>query len=104
MALSTQAEVDSFQDTHGPCDRVLTLWVEGTDISNLDGLSELIEIVSSVYIQNNTNLNSVAGLSALTSVGRNLWIQDNMRLTNLDGFSSLSPVWLDYWQFLKIMH
>ena len=92
MALNTQAEVDSFQDTYGPCDRVFTLYIEETDISNLDGLSEITEIVSSLYIRNNSTLSSVEGLSALTSVGRNLWIQDNMRLTNLDGFSSLTSV------------
>ena len=92
MALNTQAEVNSFQDTYGPCDRVLTLWVEGTDISNLAGLSELTGIGSSLYIQNNANLTSIDGFSSLTSVARNLWIQNNTRLTNLDGLSSLTSV------------
>ncbi len=92
MALNTQAEVDSFQDTYGPCDRVFTLYVEGTDISNLAGLSELIGVGSSLYIQNNANLTGVDGFSSLTSVARNLWIQNNVRLTNLDGFSSLTTV------------
>ena len=92
MALNTQAEVDSFQGTYGPCDRVLTLWVEGTDISNLAGLSELTGIGSSLYIQNNANLTSIDGFSSLTSVARNLWIQNNTRLTNLDGLSSLTSV------------
>ncbi len=92
MTLNTQAEVDSFQDTYGPCDRVFTLYIEETDISNLDGLSEITEIVSSLYIQNNANLISVEGLSTLTRVGRNVRIQSNMRLTNLDGFSSLTSV------------
>jgi len=92
MILSTQAEVDGFQATYGPCDRVLTLYVEGSDIGNLDGLFELTEVGSSLYIQNNTNLNSVDGLSSLSNVTRNLWIQNNTRLTKLDGFSSLASV------------
>ena len=92
IALHSQAEVDTFQTTHGPCDRVLTLNVEGADISNLDGLSELTEIGSSLHIQNNANLISVDGFSALTIVGRNLWIQNNASLTNLDGFSALTSV------------
>jgi hypothetical protein len=92
IALHAQAEVDTFQDTYGPCDRVLTLYVEGEDINNLDGLSELTGIGSSLYIQNNANLISVTGLSALTSVRRNLWIQNNDSLTNLDGLSALTSV------------
>ena len=92
MSLNTQAEVDSFQNTYGPCDRVLTLHVEGADISNLDGLSELTGIGSGLHIQNNTNLTSVDGFSSLTNVTRNLWIQNNTRLASLDGLSSLTSV------------
>ena len=92
MALNTQAEVDSFQDTYGPCDRVLSLYVEGADISNLDGLSELSDVASSLYIQNNPVLVDVDGLSALATVTRNLWIQNNNMLANLDSFSALIRV------------
>ena len=92
MVLNTQAEVDSFQGAYGPCDRVLTLYVEGIDISNLDGLSALTEAGSSLYIQNNPILVDVDGLSALTRVTRNLWIQNNASLTNLDRFSALTRV------------
>lgn len=92
IALHTQAEVNGFQDSYGPCDRVLTLYVEGDDINNLDGLSGLTEIGSSLYIQNNASLINVAGLSALTHVTRNLWIQNNAHLTNLDGFTALTSV------------
>jgi len=47
MALNSQAEVDSFQNTYGPCDQVLTLYVEGADINNLDGLSALTNMAGS---------------------------------------------------------
>ncbi len=92
MALNTQAEVDGFQDTYGPCDRVLSLYIEGADISNLDGLSELTDVGSSLYIQNNPMLGNIAGLSALTHVSRNLWIQNNDSLPGLDGLSALTTV------------
>jgi len=92
MVLQTQAEVDSFQETYGPCDRVLSLYLEGTDISNLDGLSALTGVASSLYIQNNPVLVDVDGLSALASVTRNLWIQNNASLANLDSFSALTSV------------
>jgi len=92
MALHTQAAVDSFQDTYGPCDRVLSLYVEGADINNLDGLSALTGVGSSLYIQNNPVLGNIDGLSALTNVTRNLWIQNNDSLTALDGFPALTNV------------
>jgi len=92
MALNTQAEVDSFQNTFGPCDQVLTLYVEGTDIRNLDGLSALTDVGSSLYIQNNPVLSDVTGLSALTNVTRNLWIQNNPGLAHLGGLSALASV------------
>ncbi len=92
MSLQSQAAVDSFQDIYGPCDQVLTLYVEGADITNLDGLSALTGAGSSLYIQNNPVLNNIAGLSALTSVTRNLWIQNNDSLTSLDGLSALTWV------------
>ena len=92
MLLQTQAEVDGFQETYGPCDRVLSLYLEGTDISNLDGLSALTDVASSLYIQNNPVLVDVDGLSALTTVTRNLWIQNNASLADLDGFSALTSV------------
>ena len=92
MALSTQAEIESFQDTYGPCNRVLSLYVEGDDISNLDGLSGLTDVGSSLYIQNNPQLGNITGLSNLTHVGRNLWIQNNDGLTGLDGLTALTTV------------
>ena len=92
MVLQTQAEVDGFQDTYGPCNRVLSLYLEGADISNLDGLSALTEVGSSLYIQNNPVLVDVDGLSGITSVTRNLWIQNNTSLVSLDSFLALTNV------------
>jgi len=92
MVLRSQAEVDGFQETYGPCDRVLSLYLEGADISNLDGLSALTDVSSSLYIQNNPLLVDTDGLSALTTVTRNLWIQNNASLADLNGFLALTNV------------
>jgi hypothetical protein len=92
IGLSSQADVDSFQTDYGPCDRVVTLYIEGSDINSLDGLSDLTSIGGSLYIQNNPALNNLDGLSSLVSVGRNLWIENNTSLTNLDGFTALTNV------------
>jgi len=92
IGLYTQADVDNFQANHGPCDRALTVYIEGADIANLDGLAALINIGSSLYIENNDALTDMDGLSSLTSVGRNLWVQNNSQLANLDGLSALTTV------------
>jgi hypothetical protein len=70
---------------------VLKLHIEGPDITNLDGLANLINI-SNLHIENNDAIISVYGLSSLTSVGGNLWIQNNSQLTNLDGLAALTGV------------
>ena len=92
IGLSSQAEVDSFQTDYGPCDRVVTLYIEGADIANLDGLADLTSTGASLYIQNNPLLNNLDGLSSLVSVGRNLWIENNASLTNLEGLTALTDV------------
>jgi hypothetical protein len=91
IGLYTQADIDNFQNNHGPCDRVLKLHIEGADIANLDGLAGLINI-HNLHIEHNDVLTSVDGLSSLTSVGGDLWIQNNSQLTNLDGLSALNSV------------
>lgn len=92
IGLYSQQDVDNFQDNYGPCDRLLTLYIEGSDITNLDGLSALTDVGSSLHITNNDVLTNIDGLSALTSVGRSLLIRNNARLTNLDGFSAITRV------------
>ena len=91
ITLNSQEEVDNFQLNHGPCDRAAALNIEGSDITNLDGLSALTE-VGTLEIQFNGALTNVNGLSALTSVAFNLLIRENAALTNLDGLSALTSV------------
>jgi hypothetical protein len=92
IGLWSQIEVDNFQLEYGPCDRLLGLTIEGNDITNLDGLAGLSEVVSSLDIKNNAALNDLSGFSSLISVGRNLWIENNDALTTLDGLSALISV------------
>jgi hypothetical protein len=92
LDLTTQADVDSFQLNHGPCDQVDSLAVTGPDINNLDGLSGLTKVDGELWIQGNNALTSLGGLSALTSVGIRLTIAYNAALTSLNGLSALSSV------------
>lgn len=90
VGLQSQADVDSFQEVYGPCDRLLGLTIEGVDITNLDGLADLTEVAGSLHIQNNPALTDINGFSSLVNVGRNLWIENNNALTNIDGFYALT--------------
>lgn len=93
VTLTSQAEVDAFD-----CTEVTEyLKISGPDITNLDGLSELVR-VGGLRIANNENLTDVDGLSSLEvitgKVGdpETLVISGNPMLGSLDGFSSLTSI------------
>ena len=75
-----------------PCERLNSLYIEGDDITNLEGLSEIVELAWSLQIVNNPLLNDISGLSALTRVGTLLLIQRNPAMSNLDGLAALTEI------------
>lgn len=93
ITLSTQAAVDSFQTTYGgggTCDTLPgSLFIRGADISNLDGLSEIITINGYLTIEYNPILANLDGLSKLSYVSKDIKISSNDLLTNVNGFQSL---------------
>jgi hypothetical protein len=96
ITLNSQAEVDNFQADYGGvggCDTVTgTLWAEGNDIYNLDGLAGLVNVEGTLWVFQNPVLTNLSGLANLTNVGGNLYIQINDALTNLDGLANLTDV------------
>jgi hypothetical protein len=92
ITLNAQLDVDSFQANHGPCDRLRNLYIQGADITNLDGLSALTTVDGELAVQDNIALTGLGGLSALTSIVGNALIQNNTVLTSMDGLSSLKSV------------
>jgi len=82
--LSSQAEVDAFQDNHGPCTQVtVELDIGGFDIVSLQGLAPLAGVSGYLNIDSSPSLGSLHGLDALSSVHALL-------LTGLHGLSDLS--------------
>lgn len=81
LHLETQAEVDGLnvQEVTG------NVVIEGTQITNLDGMSELTKIGGNLYIHQNNQLVSVAGLGSLQQVEGNYVIANNPRLAALRG-------------------
>ncbi|MEP4145606.1 MAG: S8 family serine peptidase [Halioglobus sp.] len=123
IKLSNQSQVDDFQATYGRgaiCNHIEgTLWIDSApwgSITNLDGLSEIVQIDRGLSIPNNNSerqvrvdvsglknltnngsymgLNSVTGvnsLTKLTSIGGQLVISDS-DASNLDGLANLRGV------------
>jgi hypothetical protein len=91
IELSSQAEVDSFQDSHGPCHRATNLTIRGPDIVNLDGLADFTEVSGRLSIYGNSQLTNIDGFPALVSVGK-LDILSNDVLVAIDGLNALAVI------------
>ena len=90
--LNTQAEVDALGATG--CDSVsgsLNIW-NSSNITNVDGLANLISVGGNLYIASNSNLVDLDGLANLAEVGVSLGIYYNPSITNLDGLSNISAI------------
>ena len=104
VTLTTQAEVDAFDDVTTPITTItgnleIGLLGSGSDIYDLSPLSTLTSVGGFLYIRDNSALQSLAGLNALTSVGSFLFIQYNSALISLSGLDALTSVgsflWVD---------
>jgi hypothetical protein len=102
ITLNTQGQIDAFPTDYPGCNEIIGSLsiISGADITNLDGLSQLISIGDNLNIINNPNLTDITGLSNLQSVGGNLNFDSNPALPNLDGLNSLTSVGGD----LKIVY
>jgi len=89
IELRSQAEVDAFQANHGPCDRATNLLIQGADIVNLDGLSDLVSVSGRLSIHGNTQLTNIDGFPSLARAGQ-LDITSNSSLTAIDGLRALT--------------
>jgi hypothetical protein len=91
--LNSQSEVDAFD-----CTSITgVLAIQGSDITNLGGLTGLTS-VSEVLIINSTGIENLNGLSGL-AFARSIWIENNPALTSLTGFSSPLTVSGSIWVY-----
>ena len=84
LYLTTQAEVDAFNYTQV----IGQLFIQGTSITNIDGLSSLISIYG-LNIES-TSITNIDGLASLTNV--QLLEIFNSPITNIDGLSGLDTI------------
>jgi len=72
----TQEEIDNFPLDYPDCQHIIApITVQGEDITNLDGLSQIVSTANSFFIKN-TSITSLAGLENLDSVGYLFEIQN----------------------------
>lgn len=98
ITLSTQSAIDSFPINYPGCTKISgILTIQGDDINNLNGLSQITVIGASLYVQLCPALTSLQGLSNLQAIGtvgptRSMFITNNPLLTSLDGLEHLTKV------------
>lgn len=91
--LSTQAAVDSFPIYYPGCtDFDGNITISGNNITNLNGLSNLMYIQKKLIIKDNTVLTNLSGLNAVIDIGEDLIIENNAALANLSGLDALVEV------------
>ena len=93
VTFSSQAEVDNFLIQYPTCTVINgNVVIEGSDISNLDGLINLTAISENLLVRSNTILTNLSGLDNLSTTGGFLWIDLNPGLTDITALGNLTSV------------
>ncbi|WP_115461596.1 hypothetical protein [Winogradskyella aurantiaca] len=69
-----------------------TLEIDNTNLSNLEGLSNLTEIGYEFVLTNNSNLSNMSGLTSVVTIIGDVKIERNDALTNLIGFPDIERI------------
>ncbi len=88
ITITSQAEIDSFATDYPGCTSLSSLIIEGPDITNLNGLSQ-IEMLFEFLVIQETSIQDFNGLDNLSEVSFELVIRDNPSLLDFTGLGSL---------------
>jgi len=83
--VTNQAQIDTFNYT----EITGSLIIQNTDITNVDGFSELVSIGGSFTFDNNDAITQLDGFNNLLTIGLHFYIRQNDLLQDISGFSSL---------------
>jgi hypothetical protein len=87
---STQTQIDSFPVNYPGCSGIEGFVViNGSDITNLDGLAGVTSIAGGLSIYSNNALTDITALENLTSIGGRLCIYKNNKLISLEGLDNI---------------
>jgi hypothetical protein len=90
ITFTTQEQIDSFPINYAGCTDIEgDVWIVGDSITNLFGLSQIVNIYGDLDIIGNHSLVNLNGLTNLDSIGGSLTVQNNIQLRNLSGLDSL---------------
>jgi hypothetical protein len=97
ITFTTQEQIDNFQANYPGCVEIeggviIGDWMSGSDITNLNGLSDLTSIGDGLQIGNNPALTNLTGLDNLHNIGGDFWIYWNHALANLTGLDNLISI------------
>jgi hypothetical protein len=93
ITFTTQSQIDSFQVDYPGCSEIQgNVWINGSNINNLNGLIVLTSIWGGLYIQDNDSLVILTGLDNLNFIGGGLGVWDNEVLINLSGLENLDSI------------
>src|SRR5690606_9627588 len=88
----TQAQVDGFMLAYPDCTEITgSLTIQGNGISNLNGLANITSITGNLVINQASNLSNLDGLSDLESIEGSMGIAQS-GVQNLDGLNSLTTI------------
>ena len=90
VTLTTQAQVDNFIIMYPTCTEVnVSITVNGNNITNLNGLSNLTSITKSLFVKDCPSLNNLTGLTNLSNIGNELTFDNCDALTSFNGLQNL---------------
>jgi uncharacterized repeat protein (TIGR01451 family) len=90
--LNSQVRVDNFYSNYPGCDSFEgSIFIDGQDISNLDGLRALAQIKGELSIQNCPELKDLDGLNNLVTTGT-FYLSANHNMKSLQGLDKLKMV------------
>lgn len=94
ITFTSQAQIDSFAINFPNCDSIDgPLIINGTDITNLSGLTQIVDLGHNLYIGTenggNPNLTSISGLNNVKRIQYGLYVYNNPVLEDLTGLDSI---------------
>jgi len=94
LSFNRQSQIDSFPINYPGCKKISGgIYIEGNDITNLNGFIQLNSIGGSLQLTINPSLTSLHGLDSLKLIQGQLYMVSNPLLTDFSGLDSLAFVW-----------
>lgn len=95
LTFTQQSELDDFLISNRDCASVASnILVEGNDITNLNGLSNINKLLGNLIIQN-TSIRTLDGLNNIDCINGDIEIRGNNLLKDLTGFEELRSIGFD---------